>query len=201
MGHSWPDDPEHVFYVWYDALTSYMSGIGYGEGDGRRGESAVRQILARRSAHDRQRNYPLSRRLLAGVSDGRADLPLAAKQIFAHGWLLFEQEKMSKSKGNVAYPEPIVKVLRQRRAALLPAARNCLRPGRQFLPRSPDHSLQRRSREWSRQFGQPYVAMIEQLFRWRGSARRLDRAVQSQVVRVSKRPKATYLFLRLRECR
>ncbi len=37
-----------------------------------------------------------------------ADLPLP-KQIFAHGWLLFEQEKMSKSKGNVAYPEPIVK--------------------------------------------------------------------------------------------
>src|SRR6204780_687565 len=33
------------------------------------------------------------------------------KQIVAHGWLLFEQEKMSKSKGNVAYPEPIVKGL------------------------------------------------------------------------------------------
>jgi hypothetical protein len=32
-GIPWPDDPEHVFYVWYDALTSYMSGIGYGEGD------------------------------------------------------------------------------------------------------------------------------------------------------------------------
>ena len=31
-GIPWPDDPEHVFYVWYDALTSYMSGIGYGEG-------------------------------------------------------------------------------------------------------------------------------------------------------------------------
>ena len=32
-GIPWPDDPEHVFYVWYDALTSYMSGIGYGEGE------------------------------------------------------------------------------------------------------------------------------------------------------------------------
>src|SRR6185437_1867198 len=31
-GIPWPDDPEHVFYVWYDALTSYMSGINYGEG-------------------------------------------------------------------------------------------------------------------------------------------------------------------------
>src|SRR6202142_1199969 len=39
-----------------------------------------------------------------------AGLPLP-KQVFAHGWLLFEQEKMRKSKGNVVYPEPIVKVL------------------------------------------------------------------------------------------
>src|SRR2546428_8682203 len=39
-----------------------------------------------------------------------AGLPLP-KTVFAHGWLLFEQDKMSKSKGNVAYPEPIVEVL------------------------------------------------------------------------------------------
>ena len=32
-GIPWPDDPEHVFYVWYDALTSYMSGIGFVDGD------------------------------------------------------------------------------------------------------------------------------------------------------------------------
>ena len=30
-GLPWPDDPEHVVYVWYDALTSYLSGIGYGD--------------------------------------------------------------------------------------------------------------------------------------------------------------------------
>ena len=41
-GIPWPDDSEHVFYVWYDALTSYMSGIGYGEGaDGRRIRSST----------------------------------------------------------------------------------------------------------------------------------------------------------------
>jgi len=33
VGDPWPDDPEHVFYVWYDALTSYMSGIGYANED------------------------------------------------------------------------------------------------------------------------------------------------------------------------
>ena len=32
-GVPWPDDPEQVFYVWYDALTSYMTGIGYAQGD------------------------------------------------------------------------------------------------------------------------------------------------------------------------
>ena len=32
--YPWPDDPEHVFYVWYDALTSYMTAIGYGAGEG-----------------------------------------------------------------------------------------------------------------------------------------------------------------------
>ena len=31
-GIPWPGDPEHVFYVWYDALTSYMTGVGYGDG-------------------------------------------------------------------------------------------------------------------------------------------------------------------------
>ena len=106
-GIPWPGDPEHVFYVWYDALTSYMSAIGYGEG-------------AEGSA-DFQKYWPADVHMIgkeiirfhavywpAFLMAAELSLP---KQIFAHGWLLFEQEKMSKSKGNVAYPEPIVKVL------------------------------------------------------------------------------------------
>ena len=69
-GIPWPGDPEHVFYVWYDALTSYMSGIGYGRRR-RIGEREVCEILARRPAHDREGNHPLPRGLLAGVLDGR----------------------------------------------------------------------------------------------------------------------------------
>jgi methionyl-tRNA synthetase len=108
-GIPWPDDPEHVFYVWYDALTSYMSGIGYGEGaDGeanprfKRFWPADLHMIGKEIIRFHAVYWPAF--LMA------ADLPLP-KQIFAHGWLLFEAEKMSKSKGNVAYAEPIVKTL------------------------------------------------------------------------------------------
>ncbi|HEX4076279.1 MAG TPA: methionine--tRNA ligase [Candidatus Acidoferrales bacterium] len=108
-GIPWPGDPEHVFYVWYDALTSYMTGIGYGEGpDGEANPKFKRywpadlHMIGKEIIRFHAVYWPAF--LMA------AELPLP-KQIFAHGWLLFEQEKMSKSKGNVAYPEPIVKVL------------------------------------------------------------------------------------------
>jgi methionyl-tRNA synthetase len=106
-GIPWPDDPEQVFYVWYDALSSYMSGLGFVDGQ--------------RDAADYKRFWPADVHMI-GKEIIRfhavywpaflmaANLPLP-KEVFAHGWLLFEQEKMSKSKGNVAYPEPIVKTL------------------------------------------------------------------------------------------
>ncbi|MGH9734000.1 MAG: methionine--tRNA ligase [Candidatus Acidiferrales bacterium] len=105
-GIPWPDDPEHVFYVWYDALTSYMTAIGYGQGpDGDANPKfqkfwpAEVHMIGKEIIRFHAVYWPAF--LMA------AELPLP-KQIFAHGWLLFEQEKMSKSKGNVAYPEPIV---------------------------------------------------------------------------------------------
>ena len=106
-GIPWPGDPEHVFYVWYDALTSYMTAIGYGEGeegsaDFRKYWPADVHMIGKEIIRFHAVYWPAF--LMA------AELPLP-KKIFAHGWLLFEQEKMSKSKGNVAYPEPIVKVL------------------------------------------------------------------------------------------
>ncbi|MGC1942634.1 MAG: methionine--tRNA ligase, partial [Candidatus Acidiferrales bacterium] len=105
-GIPWPEDPEHVFYVWYDALTSYMSGIGFidGEHDGPdfRYWPADIHAMGKEIIRFHAVYWPAFL-MAAGV-----ELP---KQIVAHGWLLFEQEKMSKSKGNVAYPEPIVKVL------------------------------------------------------------------------------------------
>ncbi len=107
-GIPWPGDPEHVFYVWYDALTSYMSGIGYASENKKRQDEFAKfwpadlHMIGKEIIRFHAVYWPAF--LMA------AELPLP-KQIFAHGWLLFEQEKMSKSKGNVAYPEPIVKVL------------------------------------------------------------------------------------------
>jgi methionyl-tRNA synthetase len=108
-GIPWPEDPEHVFYVWYDALTSYMTAIGFGEGhDGDANRTFQRfwpadvHMIGKEIIRFHAVYWPAF--LMA------AELPLP-RQIFAHGWLLFEQEKMSKSKGNVAYPEPISKVL------------------------------------------------------------------------------------------
>jgi len=105
-GIPWPEDPEHVFYVWYDALTSYMTGIGFvdGEHDGPdfRYWPADVHMIGKEIIRFHAVYWPAF--LLA------AELPLP-KRVHAHGWLLFEQEKMSKSKGNVAYAEPIVKVL------------------------------------------------------------------------------------------
>jgi methionyl-tRNA synthetase len=107
-GIQWPGDPEHVFYVWYDALTSYMSGIGYANDDPARRARfehfwpADVHMIGKEIIRFHAVYWPAF--LMA------AELPLP-KRIHAHGWLLFEQEKMSKSKGNVAYPEPIVKVL------------------------------------------------------------------------------------------
>jgi methionyl-tRNA synthetase len=107
-GIPWPGDAEHVFYVWYDALTSYMSGIGYASEKPREAERFARfwpadlHMIGKEIIRFHAVYWPAF--LMA------ADLPLP-KQIFAHGWLLFEQEKMSKSKGNIAYPEPIVRVL------------------------------------------------------------------------------------------
>jgi len=65
--------------------------------------------VARRPAPDRQGDRALPRRLLAGVPDGRrAPLP---KKIYAHGWLLFQESKMSKSRGNIVRAEPIKEVV------------------------------------------------------------------------------------------
>lgn len=106
-GIPWPGDEEQVFYVWFDALTSYLTGIGFAEGE--QGSEEFRKywpadfhMIGKEIIRFHAVYWPAF--LMA------ASLPLP-KTIFAHGWLLFEQEKMSKSKGNVAYCEPIVQVL------------------------------------------------------------------------------------------
>jgi len=92
-----PDEPKHVFYVWFDALTTYMSAV-YGEDRW----PADLHLIGKEIVRFHAVYWPAF--LMA------ADLPLP-KRIFAHGWLLFENDKMSKSRGNIVRATPIHKVL------------------------------------------------------------------------------------------
>ncbi|HOK46851.1 MAG TPA: methionine--tRNA ligase [Bryobacteraceae bacterium] len=83
----------HVFYVWFDALSTYMSAV---EGEGL--WPADLHLIGKEIVRFHAIYWPAF--LMA------ADLPLP-KRIFAHGWLLFEESKMSKSRGNIVRPEPI----------------------------------------------------------------------------------------------
>jgi methionyl-tRNA synthetase len=110
-GIPWPDDSEQVFYVWYDALTSYLTGIGYAQGENGGSdfqkywmdpEGEVVHMIGKDILRFHAVYWPAF--LMA------AGLPLP-KTVFAHGWIYYEQDKMSKSKGNVVYPEPIIDAL------------------------------------------------------------------------------------------
>lgn len=92
-----PGEEKHVFYVWFDALTTYMSAI---EGEGR--WPADLHLIGKEILRFHAIFWPAF--LMA------ADWPLP-KQIFAHGWLLFENDKMSKSKGNLLRATPITSVV------------------------------------------------------------------------------------------
>lgn len=117
-GVPWPDDPEQVFYVWYDALIGYMTGIGYAQGE--QGSLTFRKYW--RNTGGGPNEPPGEFVHMIGKDILRqhavywpaflmaAGLPLP-KTVFAHGYINYEQDKMSKSKGNVVYPEPIVDAL------------------------------------------------------------------------------------------
>ncbi|WP_308533787.1 methionine--tRNA ligase [uncultured Peptoniphilus sp.] len=98
-----PFDEKHVIYVWIDALICYLSAIGYGD-DKEKFESfwpADVHLVGKEIFRFHALIWPA---LLMAL-----DLPLP-KKIFGHGWILFDNDKMSKSKGNVIYPEPIIKL-------------------------------------------------------------------------------------------
>jgi methionyl-tRNA synthetase len=103
-GIPWPDDEKHVIYVWYDALTSYMSGVGYGDDELQyeRVWPAELHLIGKEILRFHAVYWPAF--LMA------ADEPLP-KQVVAHGWWVFEGEKMSKSRGNVRLAQPIAEVL------------------------------------------------------------------------------------------
>ncbi len=100
-----PNDPEHVFYVWFDALTTYISALGFGEhehGDYERLWPADVHLVGKEIVRFHAVFWPAF--LMA------AGLPLP-KQVWAHGWLIFRGGKMSKSKGNIVRALPIKEVV------------------------------------------------------------------------------------------
>ena len=97
-----PGESPHVFYVWFDALIGYLSAVGGPDFALRGLWPADLHLVGKEIIRFHAVYWPAF--LMA------ADLPLP-KQIWAHGWLLFDSEKMSKSRGNVVRPGPIVGVL------------------------------------------------------------------------------------------
>ena len=97
-------DPKHVVYVWLDALTNYITGLGY-DCDGEHGElfgkywAADLHLIGKDIIRFHTIYWPIFLMAL--------DLPLP-KQIFGHPWLLQGDGKMSKSKGNVIYADDLV---------------------------------------------------------------------------------------------
>ena len=92
-----PDDPKHVIYVWLDALTNYISALGYTKGDERfeRYWPADVHLVGKDIVRFHTIIWPIMLMALG--------LPLP-KKVFAHGWILVNEGKMSKSKGNVVDP-------------------------------------------------------------------------------------------------
>jgi methionyl-tRNA synthetase len=97
-----PGEAPHVFYVWFDALIGYLSAVGGPNFDQRGLWPADLHLVGKEIIRFHAVYWPAF--LMA------ADLPLP-QQIWAHGWLLFDSEKMSKSRGNVVRPRPIVGVM------------------------------------------------------------------------------------------
>lgn len=97
-----PGDPRHVIYVWVDALTNYITTLGYPtneEGEFAKYWPADVHVVGKDIVRFHTIYWPIFLMAL--------DLPLP-KKIFAHGFIMMKDGKMSKSKGNVVYPEMLI---------------------------------------------------------------------------------------------
>lgn len=97
-----PGDAKHVVYVWIDALSNYITALGYGSNDETNFNKywpADVQIIGKEIVRFHTIYWPI---ILMAL-----DLPLP-KKIFGHGWILMKDGKMSKSKGNVVDPYMLI---------------------------------------------------------------------------------------------
>ncbi|QGG48681.1 methionine--tRNA ligase [Heliorestis convoluta] len=97
-----PNNPDHVIYVWFDALSNYITALGYGREDSasyRRYWPAQIHLVGKDIVRFHTIIWPIVLMAL--------DEPLPQK-VFGHGWVLLESGKMSKSKGNVIDPHVLI---------------------------------------------------------------------------------------------
>lgn len=102
-GIPWPGDDRHVVYVWVDALTNYISALGFGSGEEERFQKfwpADLHLVGKDILRFHCVYWPAF--LMS------AGLPLP-KQVFGHGWWLKDERKMSKSLGNVVRPDYLIR--------------------------------------------------------------------------------------------
>jgi methionyl-tRNA synthetase len=97
-----PINDKHVIYVWFDALTNYISALGYGSEN-----DALYQKYWPADIHLVGKDIVRFHTVIWPTILMAADLPLP-KQVFGHGWLLLDSGKMSKSKGNVVDPVELI---------------------------------------------------------------------------------------------
>jgi len=97
-----PKNPKHVIYVWLDALTNYITALGYGSEDDTKFKKywpADLQIVGKDIIRFHGIYWPIFLMALG--------LPIP-KKLYAHGFIMMKDGKMSKSKGNVVYPELLI---------------------------------------------------------------------------------------------
>lgn len=97
-----PSNPKHVVYVWIDALSNYITALGYGSQDDENFQKfwpASVHMVGKEIVRFHTIYWPIMLMAL--------DLPLPEK-VYAHGWIVMKDGKMSKSKGNVVYPDMLI---------------------------------------------------------------------------------------------
>ncbi|MEK5480390.1 methionine--tRNA ligase [Viridibacillus sp. FSL R5-0888] len=97
-----PGDPKHVIYVWVDALTNYITTLGYLSD-----EDTLFKKYWPADVHVVGKDIVRFHTIYWPIFLMALDLPLP-KKVFAHGFIMMKDGKMSKSKGNVVYPEMLV---------------------------------------------------------------------------------------------
>ena len=98
-----PSNPKHVVYVWIDALLNYVTALGYGQGDHENFDKFWNGTVFHMVGKDILRFHSIYWPILLMMLDIK--LP---ERLIAHGWFVMKDGKMSKSKGNVIYPEMLV---------------------------------------------------------------------------------------------